>query len=507
VTHRFEVWAPIPERTDLVLEQGTVSMTPDGSGWWRADVDDAGPGTRLRAARRHVHPEGTFDAADRAARPPRRPGRRRRRAAPGRASSRGRGWGYDGVDLYAPHDAYGGPDGLKRLVDACHAGAGSAVVLDVVYNHLGPAGNYLPEFGPYFTDRTTRPGVRRQPRRSRQRRGAPVRLDNALMWLRDYHVDGLRLDAVHAIVDDSGRHLLEELADRGRRARRAGRPLVLIAESDLNDPRDRPRREVPAGYGLDAAVGRRLPPRAARRPHRRAHGYYEDFGSLAAPGQGAARGVPCTTAYWSPHRRRPMGAPAAWRATVRGLCSRTTTRSATAPSAIVGRARAGPGTAGRRRARADRAVRADAVPGRGVGGVDAVPVLHRSRRPGSRPRAVSEGRRGRCGPRRARQPRTDRAGRARRSGPVRRGNRPVCDPTVATGSACHRSHRRARPGSACHRSHRRARPGSAWRRARLSVSPSAATTHAVPTPMPRASTTPVIATNALLRGVMFMMGS
>ena len=112
------------------------------------------------------------------------------------------GWGYDGVHLWAVHDPYGGPDAFKRFVDACH-GRGLGVVLDVVYNHLGPSGNYLSRFGPYFTDKHHTPW------------GAAVNLDdagsdevrrwvidNALMWLRDYHVDGLRLDAVHALVDE-----------------------------------------------------------------------------------------------------------------------------------------------------------------------------------------------------------------------------------------------------------------------------------------------------------------
>ncbi len=125
-----------------------------------------------------------------------------------------RGWGYDGVDLWAPHHAYGGPDGLKALVDACHR-RGLAVVLDVVYNHLGPEGSYLERFGPYVTARHRTPwggAVNFDGRQS-----GPVRdfvVENALMWLRDYHVDGLRLDAVHAIVDSSRRHVLRELAAR-----------------------------------------------------------------------------------------------------------------------------------------------------------------------------------------------------------------------------------------------------------------------------------------------------
>ena len=162
------------------------------------------------------------------------------------------GWGYDGVDLYAPHPAYGTPDDLKAFVDDCHT-HGLAVLVDVVYNHLGPTGNHLGRFGPYFTDRYTTPwgsAVNLDGPGS-----APVRrflVDNALMWLRDYHVDGLRLDAVHALLDTSARHLLEELADDVRRLETAlDRPLVLIAENDTNDPR-LVRSTDQGGLGLDA---------------------------------------------------------------------------------------------------------------------------------------------------------------------------------------------------------------------------------------------------------------
>ncbi len=157
-------------------------------------------------------------------------------------------WGYDGVLWYAVHEAYGGPDGLKRFVDAAHA-RGLAVVLDVVYNHLGPSGNYLPRFGPYLkTGRNTwgdlvnveQPEVRR------------FIIDNALMWLRDYHVDALRLDAVHALQDESPTHILAELsADVDDLAAEVGRPLTLIAESDLNDPVMITPRDK-GGYGLAA---------------------------------------------------------------------------------------------------------------------------------------------------------------------------------------------------------------------------------------------------------------
>jgi maltooligosyltrehalose trehalohydrolase len=155
-----------------------------------------------------------------------------------------RGWGYDGVDLYAVHVAYGGVDGLRRFVDGAHA-KGLSVILDVVYNHLGPDGNYLAEFGPFFTQSKltpwgpaidfTRAGVRR------------FFLDNALSWLRDFHLDGLRLDATHAIFDPSPKHILAELADE---VRALPRPAVLIAENENNEPRlVLPRRQ--GGDGLD----------------------------------------------------------------------------------------------------------------------------------------------------------------------------------------------------------------------------------------------------------------
>ena len=148
------------------------------------------------------------------------------------------GWGYDGVDLYAVHAPYGGPEGFARFVDACHA-RGLAVCLDVVYNHLGPSGNYLSRFGPYFTDRHDTPwgdAVNLDDEgRTQVRRFV---CDNALRWFEDFHVDCLRLDAVHALVDDSGRHLLAQLStETADLARRLRRPLGLVAESDLNDPR------------------------------------------------------------------------------------------------------------------------------------------------------------------------------------------------------------------------------------------------------------------------------
>jgi len=148
------------------------------------------------------------------------------------------GWGYDGVDLYAVHEPYDGPEALQRFVDACHA-RGLAVCLDVVYNHLGPSGNYLASFGPYFTAKHDTPwgdAVNLDDTGSEHVRRWIV--DNALRWFEDFHIDALRLDAVHALVDDSPRHLLAQLSDEtAALAARLGRPLSLVAESDLNDPR------------------------------------------------------------------------------------------------------------------------------------------------------------------------------------------------------------------------------------------------------------------------------
>lgn len=164
-----------------------------------------------------------------------------------------RGWGYDGVVLGAVHHAYGAPDDLRRLVDTCHA-RGVAVVLDVVYNHLGPTGNHLASFGPYFTDRYPTPwgqAVNLDGPGSDEVRQFFV--DDALGWVTDFHVDGLRLDAVHALRDASAIHFVEQLAGEVHAAaQRAGHTVWVIAESDLNDPRLVQPVDA-GGYGLDAA--------------------------------------------------------------------------------------------------------------------------------------------------------------------------------------------------------------------------------------------------------------
>lgn len=191
------------------------------------------------------------------------------------------GWGYDGVDLFAPHHRYGTPDDLKELVNACHAKS-LAVLLDVVYNHFGPIGNYLHRFGPYFTGAYHTPW------------GAAVNLDhagshevrrffaeNALMWLRDYHFDGLRLDAVHAFYDRSAIHFLEYLSSEiSALESEIGRHLVLIAESDLNDPRLVTSRDA-GGFGLQAQWSDDFHHALHTVLTGESNGYYEDFGSLA----------------------------------------------------------------------------------------------------------------------------------------------------------------------------------------------------------------------------------
>jgi maltooligosyltrehalose trehalohydrolase len=225
-----------------------------------------------------------------------------------------RNWGYDGVDLYAPHHAYGGPDGWKRFVDACH-GRGLGVVLDVVYNHFGPEGCYLGEFGPYHTDFFSTPwGAAVNYDRAGSDEVRRFVIDNALHWLREYHVDGLRLDAVHSIIDTSATHLLEQLAyEVDALAASVGRPLVLIAESDLNDPRLLQPR--PAGFGLDAQWSDDLH-HAIRTALTGEHdGYYVDWNGLPDLAATLERGWPHAGAY-SPYRGRrhgrPFGALPAW---------------------------------------------------------------------------------------------------------------------------------------------------------------------------------------------------
>ncbi|GAA0330457.1 malto-oligosyltrehalose trehalohydrolase [Actinoallomurus spadix] len=218
------------------------------------------------------------------------------------------GWGYDGVHLWAVHDPYGGPDGLKRFVDAAHQ-RGLAVVLDVVYNHLGPSGNYLGRYGPYFTDAHQTPwgpAVNVDQAGSDEVRAYII--GNALMWLRDYHVDGLRLDAVHAIRDQRALHLLEELAvSVSRLSAATGREMFLIAESDLNDPRLVTSREA-GGYGLDAQWSDDFHHALHTLLTGERQGYYADFGTPAVLAKTLTR-VFLHDGTWSSFRGRTHGRP------------------------------------------------------------------------------------------------------------------------------------------------------------------------------------------------------
>lgn len=194
-----------------------------------------------------------------------------------------RNWGYDGVHLYAPQWSYGGPEGLRRFVDAAH-GLGLAVVLDVVYNHVGPEGNYLDTFGPYFTDVYRTPWGRGMnydgPGSDSVRQWAH---DNALHWIAEYHVDALRLDAVHGIFDFGAVTFLEDLSDQVHElGRRTARKVQLMAESDLNDPRVVRPPEL-GGLGMDAQWSDDF--------HHTVHalltgersGYYVDYLGIATP--------------------------------------------------------------------------------------------------------------------------------------------------------------------------------------------------------------------------------
>ncbi|MFE3546917.1 malto-oligosyltrehalose trehalohydrolase [Nocardia sp. NPDC059177] len=216
-------------------------------------------------------------------------------------------WGYDGVLWYAVQESYGGPDGLQRFVDACHA-RGLAVCLDVVYNHLGPSGNYLPRFGPYLTDGRNTWGQSLNldgPGSDAVRRHI---IDNALRWLREFHLDALRLDAVHALVDRTATHLLEELSiETTALSAQVGRPLTLIAESDLNDPRLITPRAA-GGYGLAGQWNDDLHHAVHTAVSGERQGYYADFGSLACLAQTLTHGF-FHAATYSSFRGRTHGTP------------------------------------------------------------------------------------------------------------------------------------------------------------------------------------------------------
>jgi maltooligosyltrehalose trehalohydrolase len=332
--HTFSVWAPSAQKVELVLNDGWLPMGPAEGGWWVRQVAEAGHGTDyafavdgsspmpdprsgwqpngvhgmsrvfypsrykwtdgdwagrnvLGAVLYELHlgtftQQGTFDAAAAHLEYLAALGVEMVSLMPVAAFPGIHGWGYDGVDLYAVHEPYGGPEALQRFVDRCHD-LGLAVCLDVVYNHLGPSGNYLASFGPYFTDRHTTPwgpAVNLDDDDSREVRRWIC--DNALRWFRDFHLDALRLDAVHALSDDSPTHLLAQLSmETAELSHRLGRPLGLIAESDLNDPRMiEPVRD--GGFGMTAQWSDDF--------HHALHalltgergGYYGDFGTPEA---------------------------------------------------------------------------------------------------------------------------------------------------------------------------------------------------------------------------------
>jgi maltooligosyltrehalose trehalohydrolase len=217
-----------------------------------------------------------------------------------------RNWGYDGVFPFAVQNSYGGPEGLKRLVNACHQ-QGLAVVLDVVYNHLGPEGNYLGDFAPYFTERYRTPW------------GAAINFDgphsdevkqffieNALYWITEFHIDALRLDALHAILDLSAQPFLEQLAMTvHKQAERMGRRAYLIAESDLNDTKLIRSQEL-GGYGLDGQWNDDFHHALHTLLTGESSGYYQDFGKVGDLAKAFREGYIYSGQY-SAYRRRQHG--------------------------------------------------------------------------------------------------------------------------------------------------------------------------------------------------------
>lgn len=332
--HRFRVWAPKASTVDLKIADRLHAMQKSTGGWWELEVSQAAAGTdyafvlngsgpalpdpRSAWQPQGVHgpsrildhaafhwtdghwqspplssaivyelhigtftPEGTFDAARTKLSYLRELGITHVELMPVASFPGKRGWGYDGVDLFAPQQVYGGPEALKRFVNACHE-HGLAVLLDVVYNHLGPSGNYLGLFGPYFTTLHHTPwgdAVNLEDAGSHEVRR--FFCENALMWLRDYHFDGLRLDAVHAYMDRSAIHFMEQLAGEVRALEaQTDKQYVVIAESDLNDPR-LVRAPEAGGYGLDAQWSDDFHHAIFALLTGDRSGYYADFGKMA----------------------------------------------------------------------------------------------------------------------------------------------------------------------------------------------------------------------------------
>ncbi|MEU7574351.1 malto-oligosyltrehalose trehalohydrolase [Micromonospora sp. NPDC049240] len=357
----FTVWAPEAARVRLRLPGvADHDMRPGPDGWWRVEAPDAGPGADYaflldddeqalpdpRSAwqpvgvhgpsRVYDHaafpwtdtawtgrqlpgsvlyelhigtftPEGTFDGAIARLDHLVELGVDLVELLPVNAFNGEHNWGYDGVCWYAPHEPYGGPDGLKRFVDAAHA-RGLGVILDVVYNHFGPSGAYAPRFAPYLAEQSNTWGRTVNldgPHSDGVRRYI---VDSVLMWLRDYHVDGLRLDAVHAMPDGRATHWLEEVAVEVESLSTAlGRPLSLIAESDLNDPTLITPREA-GGYGLHAQWNDDAHHALHTLLTGERQGYYGDFGSLECLTD-VLTGAFFHAGTWSSFRNRSHGRP------------------------------------------------------------------------------------------------------------------------------------------------------------------------------------------------------
>ncbi|MFI5910541.1 malto-oligosyltrehalose trehalohydrolase [Dactylosporangium sp. NPDC051541] len=325
----FRVWAPSARR--VVLHSGTnaIPMVADGQ-WWTAQDPGAGHGTdygfaldeeperpdpRSRWQPDGVHgrsrvydhdryawgdgawtgrqlagsviyelhvgtftPSGTFDGAIERLPYLRELGVDLVELLPVNTFNGEHNWGYDGVGWHAVQESYGGPDGLKRFVDAAHR-AGIGVLIDAVYNHFGPSGAYTPQFGPYLSAGANTWGRSLNLDEADSGEVRRFIIDSALQWLRDYHCDGLRLDAVHALVDRGATHLLEQLSvEVDALSTALGRPLTLIAESDLNDAKLITAREA-GGYGLHAQWDDDVHHALHAMLTGERQGYYGDFGS------------------------------------------------------------------------------------------------------------------------------------------------------------------------------------------------------------------------------------
>ena len=364
--HKFGAWAPKAQKMSLEWRDQILPMSgPDERGWWVLEVTDAGCGDRYsflldddptpypdprglsqpdgvhgpsaiydhslfewhdqlwRGAPKvgsilyelHIGTfsrEGTFDGAIAHLPYLADLGVTHVEVMPVAAWGGQQGWGYDGVGLFATHEPYGGPDAFKRFVDACHA-TGLSVILDVVYNHFGPVGNYTTRFGPYLNPNRKTPwgdAVNLDEEGSDEVRRFFV--DNALMWLKDYHCDGLRFDAVHAFLDLSAVHFMEQISvEVERLSATLAKEFFLIAESDLNDPRVVRSREA-NGYGMDAQWSDDFHHALFTllyEPKEGETGYYDDFGSFDDL-EKALKGPFVYDGRYSRYRKRKHGRPA-----------------------------------------------------------------------------------------------------------------------------------------------------------------------------------------------------